>query len=131
MNKSNQVSVCPICGSELPTHKDVLFLEHHKRLWHDKAEECGVPLSDDNYTRYFGKPTYRGLRGLYNEDILREKPTELILWEHANPKPEVDLVEFVIALAEALIKTGKVKPDYLDELLARQENHSKDRDERL
>ena len=113
MEANNINCICPICGGELQARGKALFKEHHKRLWYEKAEEYDVPLSDDNYTRYFGKPTYCGFCKLYKEDTLRTKPAELILWEQANPKPEVDLVEFVVALAETLIKTGEVKPDYL------------------
>lgn len=119
MNELNKTATCPICGSELHTTEKALFVEHHKRLWKKKAEECGVVLND-NYENSFGEECCYGHYGIMGTRTMRDKPAELIKWEQANPKPQIDLVEFVVLLAKSLIKTVEVNPDYLADLLARQ-----------
>lgn len=82
-----------------------LFKEHHERLWYEKAEEYGV----DAYNGYdcFGDLFYR--RALRRQACLIpevrpgqivNKPDKLVQCERSNPIPKIDLIEFVVNLAQ-------------------------------
>lgn len=119
MDELDKTATCPICGGKLQVQGKALFKEHHRRLWEEKRRECGASFEIDYGS--FGKSYCKVPRYHFGCIEVIDKPAELIRWEAENPIPDVDLIGFVVSLANSLVKTGGIKPDYLDELLAQQE----------
>lgn len=94
--KEKETATCPICGGELQVQGQALFKEHHERLWEKKSWECGAAY-DIGY-RSFGKAYHSKTSRLGGVEI-KDKPTDLILWEAENPIPDVDLIDFAVQLA--------------------------------
>lgn len=105
MEQKTKTAVCPCCGGTLQVQSQALFKEHHKRLWYEKAKEYGV----DAYNGYdcFGDLFYQqkihkqvGIVRSTSPGRIVSKPDELIQWERSNPIPKIDLIEFVVNLAQ-------------------------------